>query len=264
MSGAAAGPRAAAASASQGAKERPSAARPRSAATLVVLALAALVAFSGFAALGVWQIERRAWKLDLIERVDARFHAAPVPAPGPAEWPQISAERDEYRRVRLDGAFLPGRETFVQAVTDLGAGFWALAPFRTRDGFTVLVNRGFVAADHRAEAAAPAAETSVAGLLRMTEPKGGFLRANDPATDTWRSRDVAAIAQARGLSDAAPYFVDADATPNPGGVPLGGLTVVAFRNSHLVYALTWFALAAMVLVGAAIVARGEIALRRRH
>jgi surfeit locus 1 family protein len=260
VSTAAAGPRAAAAFARQ-AKERP-AARPRSVATLVVLALVALVAFSGFAALGVWQIERRAWKLDLIDRVDARLHAAPVPAPGPAEWPEISAERDEYRRVRLDGAFIPGRETFVQAVTELGPGFWALAPFRTREGFAVLINRGFVAAERRADATAPTAETSIVGLIRMTEPKGGFLRANDPAADLWRSRDVAAIARARGLSDAAPYFVDADAAPNPGGVPVGGLTVVAFRNSHLVYALTWFALAAMVLVGAAIVARGEIALRR--
>jgi surfeit locus 1 family protein len=264
VSAAAAGHRAAAASARQGPNERPrAAARPRSAATLLVLALAGLIAFSGFAALGVWQIERRAWKLDLIDRVDARLHAAPAPAPGPAEWPEISAERDEYRRVRLDGAFLPGRETFVQAVTELGAGFWTLAPFRTRDGFTVLVNRGFAPADRRAEAVAPAAETSIVGLLRMTEPKGGFLRNNDPAADLWRSRDVAAIAQARGLSDAAPYFVDADATPNPGGVPVGGLTVVAFHNSHLVYALTWFTLAAMVLGGAAIVARGELALRRR-
>ena len=34
--------------------------------------------------------------------------------------------------------------------------------------------------------------------------------------------------------------------PNPGGFPIGGLTVVAFHNDHLVYALTWFTLALML------------------
>ena len=81
----------------------------------------------------------------------------------------------------------------------------------------------------------------------MTEPGGGFLRANDPAANRWYSRDVAAIAAARGLGRTAPYFVDADAAPNPGGLPVGGLTVVKFPDNHLVYALTWFALMLLAL-----------------
>ena len=90
-----------------------------------------------------------------------------------------------------------------------------------------------------------AGERAVSGLLRLTEPGGGFLRSNDPAARRWYSRDVAAIAAAARLAPpVAPYFIDADATPNPGGLPLGGLTVVRFRNAHLSYALTWFALAA--------------------
>lgn len=239
--------------------------RPRSLAALTSIGLAALVFFGVFLALGVWQIERRAWKLDLIERVDARIHAAPAAAPGPADWPEISAATDEYRRVMAAGTFLSEKITLTQAVTEQGAGFWVLAPLRTTQGFTVLVNRGFVPAEKRGEAEAltPSGRVSVTGLLRITEPGGGFLRANDPAADRWTSRDVGAIASARGLEDAAPYFIDADATPNPGGLPVGGLTVVAFRNSHLVYALTWFALAAMVAGGAWILFAHERALRRR-
>jgi surfeit locus 1 family protein len=42
----------------------------------------------------------------------------------------------------------------------------------------------------------------------------------------------------------APYFVDAQGAAS--GWPRAGLTVVRFRNDHLVYALTWFALAAMM------------------
>jgi surfeit locus 1 family protein len=87
----------------------------------------------------------------------------------------------------------------------------------------------------------------------MSEPGGAFLRSNDPANDRWFSRDVAAIAASKGLADVAPYFVDADATPVPGGLPIGGLTIVRFRNSHLVYALTWYALAMMSTAGARLV-----------
>ncbi|RXF72672.1 SURF1 family protein [Hansschlegelia zhihuaiae] len=240
--------------------------RPRSPAALLAIALATIVAFSGFCALGVWQVERRAWKLDLIGRVEARVHSAPTAAPAPADWPRVNAADDEYRRVRIEGVFERGKDTLVQATTELGAGYWVLSPLRTTDGFSVLVNRGFIPADRKDPASRaagePSGETTVVGLLRMTEPKGGFLRANDPAADLWRSRDVAAISAARGLTDAAPYFIDADAAPNPGGLPVGGLTVVAFRNQHLVYALTWFALAALVAGAAAIVARHEFRARR--
>jgi surfeit locus 1 family protein len=132
-------------------------------------------------------------------------------------------------------------------VTTEGPGFWVITPLSTDQGFDVLVNRGFVSAERRAPGARLAAQAegpvTVVGLLRLTEPHGGFLRANAPAENRWYSRDVAAIGQARGLTNLAPYFVDADATPNPGGWPIGGLTVVKFPNSHLVYMLTWFGLA---------------------
>ena len=96
-----------------------------------------------------------------------------------------------------------------------------------------------------------AGTASVTGLLRISEPGGGFLRSNDAAADRWYSRDVVAIASARGLGEVAPYFVDADAAAEPGPLPQGGMTQVSFRNTHLVYALTWFCLALMS-AGAAI------------
>ena len=213
-------------------------------------AAAALIAALGLAALGVWQIERRAWKHELVAAVDARIHAAPVPAPGPARWDAVNARDDAYQRVAATGTFRHDRETLVQAVTDRGPGFWVLAPLET-PGFTLLVNRGFVPNDRRDAATRAAGNVAgpvtVTGLLRVTEPGGAFLRSNDPAGGRWFSRDVTAIARARGLRNAAPYFVDADASPNPGGYPLGGLTVVRFRDHHMVYALTWFALSALSL-----------------
>ncbi|ANH07664.1 SURF1 family protein [Shinella sp. HZN7] len=224
-------------------------ARARRLLTSVLVLLAAV-----FLALGTWQVQRLFWKRDLIARVESRVHAEPVAAPARAGWPAISAERDEYRRVTATGLFQHDKTVLVQAVTERGAGFWVLTPLRLADDTTVLVNRGFVPADRRAPVDRAGSElaagpVAVTGLLRLSEPGGGFLRANDPAGERWFSRDVAAIAAAKGLSDVAPYFIDADATPNPGGLPVGGLTVIAFRNSHLVYALTWYVLAAMSTAG---------------
>ncbi|RYE30194.1 MAG: SURF1 family protein, partial [Hyphomicrobiales bacterium] len=98
--------------------------------------------------------------------------------------------------------------------------------------------------------AAGAGDIQVVGLLRLSEPGGGFLRSNDPMAGRWYSRDVAAIAAARGLGEVAPYFVDAGAAAEPGPLPQGGMTQVSFRNTHLIYALTWFCLALMSAGGA--------------
>ncbi|WP_353506225.1 SURF1 family protein [Variovorax brevis] len=204
----------------------------------------------GLVALGTWQVERRAWKLALIERVDQRVHAPAVdlPAVGSA----ADALANEYRHVRLTGNFLHDRESFVQATTELGSGFWVLTPFQLRDGGVVLVNRGFVSSQGRDRATRatgePQGEVSVAGLVRVSEPGGGYLRRNDPAANRWYSRDVQAIAAARDLKDVAAFFVDVDAGSGSAaaGQPVGGMTVIAFNNNHLVYAITWYLLAALV------------------
>lgn len=240
--------------------------RPRSTVTLAILGVLILVMVVGLLALGVWQVERLAWKRDLIRQVDARVHAPAVPAPGPERWPTVTRESDQYRHVVLRGVFDNDRETLTQAVTDYGPGFWVMTPFHTDAGFTVLVNRGYVSPERRTPDSRAAGqiggETTVRGLLRITEPKGGFLRANDPARDSWRSRDVQAIAARRGLTNVAPFFVDADAAANPGGWPRGGLTVIRFPNSHLVYALTWFGLALMMAAAGAFLAWDERRVRR--
>ena len=229
----------------------------RSPAALFGIVVLALIALAALLALGTWQLQRRVWKLDLIDQIQRRVHAAPALPPAPAGWPGVTAARDAYRHVQVSGAYLPGPDVLVQAVTRLGGGYWVMTPLRADPGYLVLINRGFVSQDHSASAERrpPPGHVTVTGLLRLTEPKGGFLRANVPAQGRWYSRDVAAISAARGLSQAAPYFIDADDTPNPGGWPVGGLTVIQFPNSHLVYALTWYGLALLLAGGLAYLLR---------
>lgn len=241
----------------------PSSGRNRKKRSAVIVALTVFF-FTTFSALGIWQIERLAWKLDLIARVDARVNAMPVPAPAKADWPSVNAARNEYQHVQLSGHFLNDKEALVYASTERGPGYWVLTPLVEADGATVFVNRGFVPLDRKDPATRQAGEVSgevkVTGLLRLNEPKGTLLRSNAPEQDRWYSRDVLAMGEARGLQSVAPYFVDADGTANPGGLPVGGLTIIHFRNSHLSYAVTWFAMALMSIAGGVILLKAE---RRR-
>jgi surfeit locus 1 family protein len=218
-----------------------------------------LLATLTFLALGVWQVERRAWKLTLIEAVQQRVHSAPGRVPAPAEWAGITEAKDAYRHVSVRGRLLHEKETLVQALTEQGSGYWVMTPLRSDEGSIILVNRGFVPSERSDGASRLSSRTPdevvIRGLLRITEPSGRILRKNQPDQERWYSRDVQAIAHARQLQSVAPYFIDADATPNPGGVPVGGLTVISFPNNHLVYALTWFGLAALSIAGLVLVLR---------
>ena len=241
-----------------------------------VLAMVGIALFLGFVALGTWQVQRRAWKLALIERVEQRVHAAPVALPPRPEWPQVSAASHEYLPVTAQGQWLPEKTVLAQALTELGSGFWVMTPLQLADGTQVLVNRGFVPQAQRAQwlatplpASAPTTAT-IQGLLRMSEPDGGFLRTNAPAEQRWYSRDIAAMGRALQLPQVAPFFIDAGLTPPPGSAPTPvadsawprtGMTVIRFSNSHLVYALTWYGLALMVAGAGWYVARYERRLR---
>ncbi|MHC8492661.1 SURF1 family protein [Thalassospira sp. SM2505] len=233
---------------------------PSTVTRIVVLTLAAIL-FAGFSALGYWQVERRAWKLDLIERVEARVHGDAVAAPTRDDWETVSRARDEYRKVRVTGTYRNDLESHVYAATDYGAGYWVMTPLARDDGTIVMINRGFVPTDRRDPAGRTEGmvegEVTVTGLLRLDEPVGTFMRDNVPEDDRWYSRDVRAMAIKRGLdaNDVAPYFIDADGKDNPAKLPVGGLTRISFPNNHLSYALTWFGMAALTLVAAWIVLR---------
>ena len=230
-----------------------------------------LVLFSSFVLLGNWQVRRLHWKLGLIHDVAVRVHAPPVAAPGLSQWPQVAAGQQQYLHVRLHGKFLGGEPTLVHGSSADGYGFWVMAPLLTDRGFVVLINRGYIPADlpgtpKFAQVKSPTGEVTLTGLLRSSEPDGGFMRPNRPTADRWYSRDVPAITSARGLPAAqvAPYFVDADGAPGkPTNTswPRAGLTVIHFPNNHLGYLITWYLLALLVIAAALYVGREEWRLR---
>src|SRR5215207_8640654 len=167
--------------------------------SLLVPGLAALVALAALLALGIWQLERKAWKEGLIAQIDTRAHGEAVDIAAEAQWPTWRAEDDEFRHVRLTGTFLHDKEVAVYGLMSgqRGSptqGFYLFTPMRLASGAAVMVNRGFVPADLRDAArrsgTAPAGEVTVTGLVRAPEVRGWFMPENQPVGDRWFVRDI--------------------------------------------------------------------------
>jgi len=201
--------------------------------------------------LGTWQVQRLHWKEGLIAQRDAMVAAPPIAAP------QTLAEAtpNQFRHVADDGVFLNDKEIFLAAASDSGeAGYQVLTPLQEAGGRVVFINRGFIPLALKDPAKRSAGELSgsmhVAGLLRVppAQKPTFFLPDNRPDLNLWFWVDLRAMAKAAGVADAAPFYIDADKTPNPGGWPKGGVTNLELPNNHLQYALTWYALAVALIV----------------
>ncbi|WP_036258387.1 SURF1 family protein [Methylocapsa aurea] len=225
-------------------------------ASLLWPALFTCAAMAILVSLGVWQLQRLAWKEGVIAQIESRAKAAPQPLPEPAEWPNLRPDSYEYRHVHLDGRFENDKEALVFRPSGGGSGiktpgYLVLTPLRLPSGAYVIVNRGFVPMDRKEPQGRLAGkiegETRVIGLMRQPESRNAFTPADNPASGQYFTRDPALIAAHFGLTQAAPFSIDADAEPVPGGWPKGGATELSFPNNHLSYALTWFGLALALL-----------------
>jgi surfeit locus 1 family protein len=221
--------------------------QPRLVPTLVAVPIV-LLCFG----LGVWQVQRLYWKEGLIAERAAALKAAPVPGPQTL----ADAKKLEFRPVTLDGVFLNNREIYLHAIAPSGReGYQVLTPLQVSEGEAVFIDRGFIPTELRDPAKREAAQLSgtqhVTGRVRLPPPgkPNWFLPENDPARNHWFWVDLPAMAAADRLQKVAPYYVDADATANPGGWPKGGTDLLPeLPNHHLQYAITWFSLAAAMIV----------------
>lgn len=226
--------------------------------SLLLPGLATLVGLAVLIGLGTWQLQRKAWKEGLIAQIQSRAYGEPGTILPESEWTRWQAQADEFRRVRVTGTFLNQFETPVYGLAPAAPGgtsaqgYYVMTPLRLKDGAIVMVNRGFVPMDLKDPASRPqsqvSGETTVTGLVRASEERNMFTPADNAAKNTWFTRDPQAIAQAHSLDQVAPFYVEADSTPNPGGWPKGGQTRLELPNNHLQYAITWYGIA-LTLVG---------------
>jgi surfeit locus 1 family protein len=189
-------------------------------------------------ALGVWQVQRLAWKEGVLADIEARIGAAPTAIPTMPD-----PEADRYLPVVATGWIGPDYVRVLVSQRGIGAGYRIISPFDLGDRI-VLVDRGIM----------PVAETdvpvlngavTVRGNLHWPQEVDGFTPENDLDDNLWFAREVTELAAhfgtepvlviARDLSE-----TDAPVTPLP--VDTSGIP-----NDHLNYAITWFSLAVVWL-----------------
>lgn len=228
---------------------------------LLVPAIAAAIGLAILLNLGFWQLARLDWKLALIAKVSEDINKTAVEAPTPKEWTELDLNEADYRHVSVSGKFLEGAAFYYIGLAEAkgpyaGPGYFVYSPFRTDNGWVVMINRGFIpdgiSADQKADAVKlPSGELEYQGLLRKSEKPNWTTPAADEANRIWFARDTDHMLKVLGISAEyiAPFSIDLDARFTPAsGLPQAGETIVRFANDHLGYAITWFGLAA-TLVG---------------
>jgi surfeit locus 1 family protein len=199
--------------------------------------------------LGTWQIQRLHWKVDLLAKIHIGLTSAPVPLRDVLSvYDADHVTAADYRRVTVRGLFENGEEIFFFTTGPQGDPVYhVVTPFLMDDGHTLLVDRGYIPMEMLHSAALKTGDLNgqrtIVGIVRKPAAPNWFTPPIDKAGRIVHTRDPDVLAKTFGIKNVFPMFLEADATPNPGGWPKGGVTIVDLPNNHLQYAITWFGLA---------------------
>lgn len=227
--------------------------------SLIGLTVLTLAAFALLIGLGVWQLQRLHWKQGLIAEIETRTKGEPISL-GQATALVRAGQDPSYYRVKVEGRFDHAKELYLYAVTEGGAGWHVITPLTTETGEVVLIDRGFVPNELRNPASRAAGQlgglVTETGLVRVPETQGTFVPDNEVGANRWFWRDLPAMARSIGAAEVVPFYLEAEQSEVPGGWPAGGQTRVELPNNHLQYAITWFLMAAALLIIYGVYVRG--------
>jgi surfeit locus 1 family protein len=227
--------------------------------SLIGLTALTLAAFALLIGLGVWQLQRLHWKQGLIAEIETRTKGEPISL-GQATALVRAGQDPSYYRVKVEGRFDHAKELYLYAVTEGGVGWHVITPLTTETGEVVLIDRGFVPNELRNPASRAAGQlggvVTETGLVRVPQTQGTFVPDNEVGANRWFWRDLPAMARSIGAAEVVPFYLEAEQSEVPGGWPAGGQTRVELPNNHLQYAITWFLMAAALLIIYGVYVRG--------
>jgi surfeit locus 1 family protein len=195
-------------------------------------------------ALGTWQVHRLYWKLGILTQI-AQAEAGP-PQP-------LTADPDPWTKVEVTGTFRSDLTALYGAEvrdtrTGPTMGSELIVPLERRDGPPVLVDRGWVPAERPAPLTQPSGPVTVVGYVRPGSGPSWFSAKDDVAGRQFFTLDPAVIGQALGLRAVTPFAVIAMGQDKPGDWPAPAEHLPQPPNNHLSYAITWYGLAAALVV----------------
>lgn len=234
-------------------------------------ALFTLLLTAVFVALGIWQLQRRTAKHELIAALTERLAASPTALPPSAQWTALNPARDEFRRVSFTATYAALPDAMVYSSGSAvrkdasGPGTWAFLPARLPSGESVAVDAGFVentmqdrgVEDRAVKKLVTGQPVELTGYLRFPEGPGWLTPAENRDKRLWFVRDHLGIASALGWGAVAPFYIDLEQPAPANGIPRPGPLDLHLKDDHLQYAVTWFTLTGAVLIAFAVWARGR-------
>lgn len=222
-------------------------------------------------ALGLWQLQRRTAKHELVAALTERLAAAPVALPPPAQWSSLNPAHDEFRRVSFTATYATLPDAMVYSSGSAvrkdasGPGTWAFLPARLLSGEMVVIDAGFVentmqdrsVEDRAVKKLVTGAPIVLTGYLRFPEAPSWLTPAENRDKRLWFVRDHLAIASALRWGTVAPFYIDLEQPAPENGIPRPGPLDVHLKDDHLQYAITWFALAGAVVIAFGVWIRGR-------
>jgi surfeit locus 1 family protein len=226
----------------------------------VLLLIAIPVIALGMVALGFWQLSRLEQRRLVNAEIRARLDEPPLDlneTPLPSD-----LEGLEYRPAAARGTFDFENEIVWRNQEHAGApGVHVITPLRlTGVDEAVLVDRGWIPYTEAEPAArrayqSPEGELSMSGLLRLPARRtADFLPADPtlspalPRLDSWFWLDIGQI-QAQVPYALLPVIVAQTPGSEAPQLPIPSAELDLSEGPHLVYAVQWFAFAAIALVG---------------
>lgn len=199
-----------------------------------------LIGIAILVSLGNWQVQRLAWKQEILAEIDGRIAAAPIEISA-----EVSEENDRFLSVRGEGRILDEELHVLASSKQTGAIYRVISPFEMSDGRRIMVDRGWIKTDQK-DTPRKATFAEIEGNLHWPQEIDSYTPKNDVAGNIWFARDVPQMAEAL---NAAPILVVLSKTSetDPAVTPMP-VTSAGIPNDHLNYAVTWYGLALVWLV----------------
>ena len=211
---------------------------------LLVPAVTTVLMLALTCSLGIWQLQRLAWKTALLADIGRAETSLAIPLP---------ADPPMFAKVRAQGVWLAEQYALygadvMETATGPKMGARLIMALQRDGGAPLLVDRGWVPIDLAGGIAAPAGGVTVEGYVRLPDHARRFSATDDPARHRFYTLDPAAIGPSLGLKQVAPFVLVA-LGPRPAGVyPMPAQVLPRPPNDHLSYAMTWFGLALTLAV----------------
>lgn len=216
-----------------------------------------LLVFAALITLGVWQVQRYEWKQQLNASIEASAKTQPTSLVELLS--QGTAENYKYRPIKITGHYLTDKQILVRGQYKKSErvilyGFYVFNPFEYQSGEEtkqIMIERGFITEDNynapETYNQLPTGITSINGNIKLAENPGSFMPDNDPTKQVWFWRDITAMGDKLNLLNAEDFYISTNENPLQ-DFPKPTKIEIKSAVNHLSYLITWFAMAAGLLI----------------